>query len=140
MHLKMRTTVTTANVVWTNVTNILDRLTVFNIGCMPNFSLLVYVEVREKMTSRSSSIIGRPPSKVVFHQRLSSIKGCLPSEVIFHHRSSSIKGCLPSKGVLHQRSSFIKGRLPSKVVFHQRSSSIRGHLLFYCIKCTLRSS
>ena len=60
---------------------------------------------------RSSSIKGRLPSKVVFHQSSSSINGCMPSKVVFYQR------CLPSKVVFHPRSSSIKGCLPSKVVF-----------------------
>ena len=36
------------NVVWTNVPNILDHLVFVSLGCMYNFRLLGYVEVRKK--------------------------------------------------------------------------------------------
>ena len=85
-----------------------------------------------RLSSLSSSIEDRLPSKGVFHQRLSSIEGHLPLKVIFHQRLSSIKGCLPLKVVFHQRSSSIEGRLPSKVIFHRRSSSIQGRLRLAC--------
>ena len=87
-----------------------------------------------RLSSLSSSIEDRLPSKGVFHQRLSSIEGHLPLRVIFHQKfvfhqmSSSIKCCLPSKVVFNRRSSSIEGRLPSKVVFHRRLSSIEDCL------------
>ena len=46
-------------------------------------------DYRQKMVvfhQRSSSIIGRLPSRVVFHQRLSSIKGRLISKAVFHKK------------------------------------------------------
>ena len=72
-----------------------------------------------------SSIKGRLPSMVLFHQRLSSIKGHLPLKAVFHQKLSSIKYCPPSKVVFHQRLSHQllssnKCPLPSKVLFHQR--------------------
>ena len=71
-----------------------------------------------RLSSLSSSIEDRLPSKGVFHQKLSSIKGHLPSKVVFHRRSSSIKGCLPLKVIFHRRSSSSIGHLPAKVIFH----------------------
>ena len=48
---------------------------------------------------RSSCVISRLPSKVVFRQRSSSVKGRLSSKVFFGQRSSSIKVRLPWKVV-----------------------------------------
>ena len=50
----------------------------------------------------SSSVKGRLPMKVVFHQRLLSVKGRLPSKVIFSQRSFSVKGRLPADVVFHR--------------------------------------
>ena len=95
-------------------------------GCKFEFvcCLKVYKKIGHTVAVvRASSIEGRLPSNVVFHQMSSSIEGRLPSKVVFLPRSSSIEGCLPSKVVFHRRSSFIKGCLSSKVVFHRRVSS-----------------
>ena len=86
-----------------------------------------------RLPLKVSSIKGRLPSNVVFHQMSSSVKGRLPSKVVFCQRSSSVKCRLPSnvvfQVVFHQRSSSVKGCLRSKVVFRQGSSSIKGCLL-----------
>ena len=75
---------------------------------------------------RSSLIIGRISSMVIFHQRLSSIPlksfliNCrISSMFVFHQRLSSI----PSKAISHSRYSSIKGCFSSNIVLHKRLST-----------------
>ena len=75
---------------------------------------------------RSSSIKGYLSSNYVSHKYLSSIIGSPPSKNAFNQRLFSIKCPLHSKVIFVQRSFSIEGRLPSKVVFHQRLSSVKG--------------
>ena len=55
---------------------------------------------------------------IFFHQMSSSVEGRPPSKVVFHGRSSSIQSCLPSTFMFHRSSSSIKDRTPSKVICH----------------------
>ena len=89
---------------------------------------------RDSMSGQgSSSVKGRLPLKVVFHQKTSSVKGRLLSNVVLCQRLSSIEGRLPLLGHFHfcpvpcafQQCASC---LLSKVVFRQWSSSIKGCL------------
>ena len=48
VYKRISTNVTRKNVAWAYVPNILDHLIFVNLGCMPNFSFLSYVEVGKK--------------------------------------------------------------------------------------------
>ena len=53
----LRTNVTRTNVAWAYVPNILDHLIFVNLGCMPNFSFLSYVEVGKKDVLRLGGLV-----------------------------------------------------------------------------------
>ena len=90
---------------------------------------------RDSMSGQgSSSVKGRLPLKVVFHQKTSSVKGRLLSNVVLCQRLSSIEGRLPLLGHFHfcpAPCAFQQcaSRLLSKVVFRQWSSSVKSRLL-----------
>ena len=55
------TNVTRTNIAWTSVPNILQHLIFVNLGCIPNFSFLGYVEVGKKEVLRVGGwgVLGR---------------------------------------------------------------------------------